>query len=163
MKRLIFFLLLGIVPKLGTAQKVPRFAIMDDWVREYLSAEWDVHAQDSVILERGYCLTYQLDFWAGELAYRVTQISKGDSVEADANGISFTCPKGKNKASLHVHPPQTCESDTGPCWNGGSYSFQCFASEQDQRVLAWLKQPFGMVQCDRSAVIGYFPKPKGGG
>lgn len=66
MKRL--FLILFLSGTALSAQEIkPRFAIMDDYVRQMLIDDWDLHSKDSVILERGYCLQYQLDFWGGRL------------------------------------------------------------------------------------------------
>ena len=134
----------------------PRFVIMDDWVRDYLAAEWDKHKADSVQLERGYCLRFQLDVWAQELAYRVTQISQPDSVTyAGPSEIEFFCTPAPNMAEIHVHPATTCVN--GYCWNEGPYARQCLPSDADRRYLVRAKQPFGMVQCAREGSVFYFP------
>jgi hypothetical protein len=138
-----------------------RFAVMDDYVRDVLAADWDAHSRDHALLERGYCLGYQLDFWAGELAYRVTQISypDPDSTRAGPSGIRFSCA-GKfpgHLAELHVHPASSCLGPDGPCFKGGVYAWQCKESDQDARWLAWIGQPFSMIQCSREGVIYFLP------
>jgi hypothetical protein len=135
----------------------PRFVVMDDYVREYLAKEWDKN-QTLPLHERGYCLRFQLDFWADEVAYRVTQISEPDNSDASTHDIDFTCPKklGEVIAEVHIHPAQTCASET-QCWPGGIYGYQCLPSDADRRYLKFAGQPFGMVQCDRKAVVFYFP------
>lgn len=138
-----------------------RFAVMDDYVRDVLAADWDAHSKDRTLLERGYCLGYQLDFWAGELAYRVTQISypDPDSTQAGPSGIRFSCD-GKfpgHLAELHVHPASSCLGPDGPCFKGGVYAWQCKESDQDARWLAWIGQPFSMIQCSREGVIYFLP------
>lgn len=136
-----------------------RFVVMDDYVRDGLSKDWDAHVKDSVLLERGYCLGYQLDFWAGEIAYRVTQISAPDSVSAGSSSIRFSC-EGKfpgRLAELHVHPATSCLSSDGPCFRGGPYAWQCKESDQDARWLAGKGQPFSMIQCSREGVVYFLP------
>lgn len=135
-----------------------RFVVMDDYVRDVLSADWDAHRVDHPLLERAYCLGYQLDFWAQELAYRVTQIEKPepDSIRFATNSsISFTC-NGKfpgHLAELHVHPAESCLSSSGPCFPSGPYAWQCLASDADVRHLAYVAQPFHMIQCTREGVV----------
>ena len=141
-----------------------RFVVLDDYVRDILARDWDAHSRDTVLLERGYCLGYQLDFWAGEIAYRVTQISAADSVSADSSSISFSCT-GKftgHLAELHVHPPTSCLGAYGPCFRGGPYAFQCKESDQDLRWLAGKRQPFAMIQCSREAVIYFLATSRSG-
>jgi hypothetical protein len=132
---------------------------MDDYVRDVLAADWDAHSKDHKLLERGYCLGYQLDFWAGELAYRITQISSPDSVAAESSSIRFSCV-GKfpgHLAELHVHPASSCLGPDGPCFPRGPYAWQCKESDQDTRWLDWSGQPFSMIQCSREATIYWLP------
>lgn len=136
----------------------PRFVIMDDYIREFLAEEWDAYAQKPALnkLERGYCLRWQYDIWAGEIAYRVTQISQPDTViEATNNGIMFRCKSGKPNAAIHIHPETTCID--GYCWNEGPYARQCAPSDSDRNNLIWKGHEFGMVQCARDASVFYFP------
>ena len=135
-----------------------RFVIMDDYIRQKLASDWDRHLNDHPIKERAYCLRYQLDIWAGEVSYRVTQLADADTViEADRTGIQFKCNPGVNVAELHVHPDQTCLTDDGPCWPGGPYSHQCIPSDADVRRLEHYGYKFSMVQCARDAEIFYWP------
>lgn len=133
---------------------LPRFVIMDDYIRAILIKDWDAHKFDKPLLERGYCLKYQLDFWADGITYRVTQISAGKHPDADVQSIAFDCEPGD--AELHVHPAQTCFTAQGPCWAGGPYGYQCAPSDQDREYLVAAKQVFGMVQCTREGTVFYF-------
>jgi len=135
-----------------------RFVILDDYIRERLANDWDAHKNDRPLTERAYCLKWQLDIWAGEVAYRVTEISEPDSVaESDRTGILFFCKQGPNVAELHIHPDQTCISDDGPCWPDGPYSHQCIPSDADVRRLRHYEYKFSMIQCARDAEIFYWP------
>lgn len=136
-----------------------RFAILDDYIRDQLAADWDLHKGDQPKMERAYCLGWQYDIWAGEIAYRVTQITSPDSVHAGPTGIRFSC-FGKfpgHMAELHIHPSQTCLGNGPPCWDGGPYAFQCLASDNDRLGITNAHYPFGMVQCSREGVVAYFP------
>jgi hypothetical protein len=138
-----------------------RFVIMDDYIRAILIRDWDAHANDTNILERGHCLGYQIDFFAGEPAYRVTEISEPDSVVATVASIGFSC-KGRypgHMAEMHSHPPTSCEGPRGPCFKGGAYAYQCAPSDQDIRWLNGTGDPFSIIQCSREATIFWFPDP----
>lgn len=147
-------------PVFAQTPRAPRLVIMDDYIRTILAKDWDAHAGDKNKLERAYCLRWQYDIWAGEKAYRVTQIFAPDSVNADESSIYFACPKEPDIAELHVHPPQTCAEDriTGvlDCWDGGPYAWQCLPSDADRDFVRYVKQPFGMVQCTREGTVFYF-------
>lgn len=163
MRRLLFFALLALIVSASpthcqTASDSIQYVIMDDYVRDFLIADWDAHAADPMILERAYCLSYQRDFWADGRAYRITQIAKAETVRATNSSIQYICPTGAGHADLHVHPPQTCAGETGPCWAGGPYAYQCLASAQDQYTLEHFGQPFAMIQCSREAVITFWPR-----
>jgi len=135
-----------------------RFATLDDYVRDILAREWDAHVNDKVQLERGFCLGWQLDFFGNELAYRITEIARPDSVTARPSGITFTCRgKFRRMAMLHVHPYSSCLTETGPCFEAGVYAGQCMASDQDVAYLEYTGDPFAAVQCDRRAILFYFP------
>lgn len=133
----------------------PRFVVVDDYIRDELAADWDAHANDPIKMERAYCLGWQYDIWASEVAYRVTQIMPATKIKASVDEIYFECPKGTRVAEIHIHPNQTCVD--GVCWDGGPYSHQCLPSDADRAYLNWAKQPFGMVQCSRDATVFYFP------
>jgi hypothetical protein len=162
MRNLLLALALLATPVASHCQVAPpvdsvQYAIMDDYVREYLIADWDKHAKDPIILERAYCLKYQLDFWADGLAFRVTQIEPATVFVATNASIEYSCPPGPNRAELHVHPPQTCAGPDGPCWAGGPYAYQCLASGGDKQTLVHYKEKFGMIQCSREAVVTFWP------
>jgi hypothetical protein len=146
------------VPPKAVAQS-PRYVVLDDYVRERLAADWDAaQRSDTVQVERAYCVKWQLDIWAGERAYRVTQIDAATVQDATPSTIRFTCPPGPNTAQLHVHPNHTCVTSGGPCWRSGPYAWQCIASDQDVRYLEGIGEPFGLVQCDTRAVVAFFPR-----
>jgi hypothetical protein len=137
----------------------PRFVVLDDYIRDFLAKEWDKHLNDPIKLERAFCLRWQYDVWAGEPAYRVTQISNADSADATPNSISFVCPTGNDVAEIHIHPNQTCiedRLDILQCWDGGPYSHQCLPSDADRAYVTYVHQEFGMVQCSRDATVFYF-------
>lgn len=157
MKRL-FLVLLFSGTALSAQEIKPRFAIMDDYVRQILIEDWDLHAKDSIPLERGYCLQYQLDFWAQEIAYRVTQITAATPTDVGSSYIAFKCPAGPNRAELHVHPATSCLGEDGPCFRGGPYAYQCLESDADTRWLNHSGELFSMIQCSREAVITFWPK-----
>ena len=137
----------------------PRFAIMDDYIRDSLAADWDRHEHDPAILERAYCLWYQRDIWGGEWAWRVTRITASDSVwGVTTHSIGFGCTgakPGAMVATLHVHPDQTCLGDE--CYRGGPYAYQCLPSDNDRAFLQWRGEAFGMVQCGRESIVTYWP------
>lgn len=138
---------------------VPRYVVLDQHVRNVLTADWDAHAKDSAILERAYCVTFQKDVWViGEWVWRAVEIRVADSVEGQTpHSIeSFSCGEGKNVTTLHLHPAQTCISDT-ECANGGTLAWQCMPSDVDEQSLRRSGRPFALIQCDRNAVIAYWP------
>lgn len=157
-------LALSLVASVASAQQPVRFVVMDDYIRDQLAADWDLHKNDPVILERGYCLGWQYDVWAGEVAYRVTQISSPAKVDASPIAIGFDCT-GKypgHLAELHVHPNQTCIR-FGPCFANGPYAWQCQPSDRDKEWLQGKGEPFSMVQCSREATVYWLPLAVGAG
>lgn len=136
-----------------------RLVILDDHVRAVLAKDWDAHAHDPVILERAYCLTFRRDVWyVASWVWRVTDIAPADSVEGQTpHSIrSFYCSEAPNVTSGHLHPSQTCLSDTD-CVDGGSLAFQCFPSDVDRATLRRTGKPFALIVCDRNAVVPYYP------
>lgn len=142
-------------PSASSVTPRPRFVVLDDYIRDALAAEWERHAKDSPILERIYCVKYQRDYWAGEPAYRVTQIMAGDSAWGAPTHSYIVCPKGFGNAVIHTHPPTTC--DPGGCYPNGPYSYQCLPSDDDIGFVRWRGDEFGLVQCDTRAVVTYWP------
>ncbi|MGN6206001.1 MAG: hypothetical protein ACTHNC_13930 [Humibacter sp.] len=135
----------------------PRFVVWDDYIRDKLAHDWDAHETDGIALERAYCVRWQMDIFAGEWAYRITQIEAPDTVRfATPSSVSFTCRPGVNVATVHVHPFSTCLSGTD-CVRGGPYGGQCFPSDQDREFIKWRGDPFGVVQCARDGLVPYWP------
>jgi len=138
----------------SSAQSPPHLVQFDNWVRDYLAAEWDAHAPDSVKYERAYCLTFQRDYVWGMAGYRVTKVDRAKVIDSTETAIYFECPRGA--ASLHIHPAQTSYPD-GTREDLGPDSYECFPSGQDERVLTASGDIFAVVQCDRRALIVYWP------
>lgn len=126
-------------------------------VRDYLARAWDAQANDPYQLERAYCLTFTRAAWASDTAYVIVGIAPAKTFAADHNGVAYFCAPGLNVSTLHVHPPATCDPDTQKCELGGAYAYQCFPSTTDRQALRERKEPFHLIQCDRNAVVPYFP------
>lgn len=159
---LVLCCLFGTRPTIAAAQgplpPAPRYVILDQQVRDTLAADWDAHLADPAILERAYCLTYQRDVWViPEWIWRVTKVRPADEVKgATPSGIAtFRCQPGETTA--HVHPAQTCLSDSD-CINGGALAYQCFPSPIDLDFLQRSGQPFALVICDRNAYVPYWAR-----
>lgn len=147
---------LAVFANRSSAQTSPHLVQFDNWVREYLTAEWDAHAADSVKYERGYCLTFQRDYVWDEIGFRVTKVERAKVVDSTSYSLTLDCPKGT--AIMHVHPAQTIYVD-GTREELGPDSYQCFPSGQDVRSLTASGDVFAVVQCDRRALIVYWPVP----
>ena len=140
-------------------RREPRVVVLDEHVRNVLAADWDGHAGDPVILERAYCVTFRRDVWyTPDWVWRVTEIQPADSVEGQTpHSIrSFYCSPAENVTTLHLHPAQTCLSDTD-CVNGGALAWQCMPSDVDRASLRRSGKPFALILCDRNAVVSYEP------
>lgn len=149
------------VPSPSAQLPVPRFVVVEDGVRDWLAYEWDAHLTDWPMIERARCLRWDIVPFAGETAYRVYAAGMPDTIrKAAQGGVNFSCPKVPNTATVHTHHPQTCESITGPCLRGGLYAWQCFASDRDRDYVRRMGHAFGMVQCDRNALIFFFAQPR---
>ena len=131
--------------------------VFDDYVRAKLAADWDRDAKNPYAHERAYCVRYQKDVFADEFAYRVTEIEDATVLSSETSQIVFDCPKkSDNMALLHTHPASTCAPD-GTCVLGGAYAYQCFSSPTDDRTLIRSGHKFGLIQCDRNAIISFWP------
>jgi hypothetical protein len=104
--------------------------------------------------ERGYCLTFQRDYVWDEIGFRVTKVDRAKVIDSTSYSLTLDCPKGT--AIMHVHPAQTIYVD-GTREELGPDSYQCFPSGQDVRSLTVLGGVFAVVQCDRRALIVYWP------
>jgi hypothetical protein len=146
-------------PRFRASHATPRVVVLDEHVRNVLAADWDRHASDPVILERAYCVTFRKDVWyTPDWVWRVTEIQPADSVvgQTPHSIQSFYCSPAVNVTSLHLHPPQTCLTDTD-CVNGGTLAWQCEPSDVDRASLRMTGKPFALILCDRNAVVSYEP------
>jgi hypothetical protein len=132
----------------------PHIVTVDPIVRELLAALWD----DSTTTqpERAYCIAYVITTAWGHTAYRVWAIAPAVTVAADPYHITADCPRGPNIALLHVHTPTTCDTTGRRCVIGGPDAYECFASEPDDLMLLESGDPFGLIQCDRRAIIAFY-------
>ena len=130
----------------------PRFVVVDSVVRAQLAAVWD--ATNAAQSERGYCVGYTLGHQWGVPVYRVWAIEPAKVVASSQYGILSECPDAHGIAFLHTHPPVTC---TDSCRIGGVDAYECFPSELDQASLDESKEPFGLIQCSREAIVFFFP------
>lgn len=147
-------------PARPQAARTPAYVFIDDVVRTKLAKDWDQHAKDPYQAERGYCVRYDTAPFADDSAYHVFAIdTPAKTTSASPDAVVYYCPAGPGYASLHVHTPTTCESET-ECVLGGSEAYECFPSRHDQKELDGSIDPFGLIQCDRKAVVFYFPKTK---
>lgn len=139
----------------GGLLEAPHYVVVDDAVRELLAATWDdVHADQH---ERAYCLAYVVDSAWGQTVYRVWAASPAIVVESHPTSITSRCPRGPAIALLHTHPPATC-SDPADCRLGGVNAYECFPSVIDELTLLQSREPFNLVQCDRHALVPYWPR-----
>jgi hypothetical protein len=152
---LIALILAGAAPR--EPVQAQHIVVFDDYVRAKLAADWDKDAKNPYANERAYCVRYQKDVFADEFAYRVTEIEDAKVLESGTSQIVFDCPtKTDNMALLHTHPASTC-SPNGKCELGGAYAYQCFSSPTDDRTLVRSHHKFGLIQCDRNAIISFWP------
>lgn len=134
--------------------------IIDDAVRTKLAKAWDKSARNPFQVERGYCARWDTMPFAGETVYRVYAADTPDVVgAASTDSIVVGCAAKPNVVLLHIHTPATCVSET-ECVLGGSDAYECFPSRFDQAALDKSTDAFALIQCDRKAVVFYFPKPK---
>lgn len=166
MKRFLLALLLAIPARLCAQHAV---VVATPPVRDTLAALWN--EDDPNQIERAYCGVYSSRMIANNiLLYVVGALIpiKQDSAQkahTDQHGISYTCPVSQFIITIHTHTPATCEEwSTGHmrCYEGGIESYECFPSEIDEHTLMLSGAPFAIVQCDRHALVPYFPKPKDG-
>lgn len=132
----------------------PHYVIVDDSVRAMLAQRWDdVHADQH---ERAYCLAFVVQQAWDVTVYRVWAASPAQVISSRTTGITYRCPVGVPLATAHTHPPATCEI-ASDCHLGGVDAHECFPSLLDEWMLRMSGQPFALVQCDRWALVPYFP------
>lgn len=139
---------------LAHCQTMP-YVTLDGGIRAYLGLSWDSHLSDTPMLERAYCVKYIPVVIGDEVIFQVNAIRQADSIFATPEMISYQCPSGRGRANLHVHTPQTCSGDV--CEMGGRDAYACQPSEIDQDSLDRSGDKFGLIQCDRMAVVSYWP------
>jgi hypothetical protein len=130
-------------------------------VRDSLARAWnDTDPQQH---ERAACLTFAVErVPVNRLRVTLTGFLRPDTVVTSTTySISFRCPP--HTLDLHTHPPVSCpiigafDHDWKRCVIGGESAWLCFASDQDKKSLAAMNRPIGFVQCDRYAIIPFFP------
>jgi hypothetical protein len=154
------------MPAPAAAQNGPlhgRFGVVEDDVRAKLRADWEQQTTQSS--ERAYCGLYTREATTlGFTAYRV--YAALDAMQApvgnDPYTSNFFCPKQANVILIHTHTPTSCSRvngalDLSTCHWGGYDAWQCEASTLDMETLVRSGKPFGVLQCDRNALVFYYP------
>ena len=134
-------------------------------IRDSLAKLWNDTDPDQV--ERGYCVAWHGAVFLPEkiVVLRLDSLVRPDTV-LRANGYSVTYRCRPKTIPLHTHAPTTCEG--GPpirgaappiCTLGGINAYECFGSPADVKSLEYMELPFGIVQCDKFALVPFFPRP----
>lgn len=157
MRRLVLTLMLLICVMGAIAPQAEPTVLVNKDVRERLAEEWqDGNRYQS---ERIYNVWYNVETdMYGRTQYRVTAIRRAYEVGATPSGVAADIAEGAT--ILHTHPPTSCldPDDGGTCISGGDDAYQCFPSPVDRRTLVELKKPFALIQCDRWALVPFWPK-----
>ncbi|HEX5437882.1 MAG TPA: hypothetical protein VFW98_12030 [Gemmatimonadaceae bacterium] len=139
--------------------RVP-YVLLPDSVRNWFASRWDDTSR--VQKESGGCLTYRREVTRlGDTLYWVTSATLVTPEYDSQRGIEFTCPH--HAARWHSHTPTTCRSDTwgnvnyASCVLGGVDAYSCQPSGDDRVRLRAVGAPFGLIHCDRRALVPYFP------
>jgi hypothetical protein len=162
MRRVLFAFIVGVFCALAINTPAPaqEYVILSEVVKNRLAADWDKVAKNPQQHERAYCVAFTRVSWIGEPTYKVIDIVRPDTVVMSSpNEIAFVCPPELDGAALHTHPPTTCDGD-GKCVLEGELARQCFPSPRDRAMLEKSGDPFGLIQCDRRAVIFFFPRSR---
>lgn len=131
------------------------YVVIDSGVRKELAKAWDTHNPKQA--ERAYCATYRTDVRWDVPVFRVTRIHRARTALSTPSFVIYYCEAGE--AQLHTHPPTTCD-ENDKCQFGGPDAYQCFPSDIDTAALLTPPAaPFGLIQCDKYAVVFYFPPP----
>lgn len=143
--------------------RVP-YVLLPDSVRHWFADRWDDTSRTQK--EVGGCLTYRREVTrAGDTLYWVTGATMETPTYASERAVAFDCPHGS--ARWHSHTPTTCHSDMwgnvdySSCVIGGVDAYSCQASGDDLVRLRVLDAPFGLIHCDRWALVPYFPARAG--
>lgn len=139
--------------------RVP-YVLLPDSVRNWFAERWD--DTSTTQRESGGCLTYRREVTRqGDTLYWVTSATEAEPEYNSQRAIDFRCPRGSSR--WHSHTPTTCHSDMwgnvdyGSCVIGGVDAYSCQASSDDRARLRALGVPFGLIHCDRRALVPYFP------
>lgn len=139
--------------------RVP-YVLLADSVRTWFAAHWDDTSRTQK--EVGGCLAYRQQVTrAGDTLYWVTNATLVTPEYASERAVFFECPKGS--ARWHSHTPTTCHSDSwgnvdySSCVMGGVDAYSCQPSSEDRARLNAVDAPFGLIHCDRWALVPYFP------
>lgn len=161
--RWLLLLLLALPLRLA-AQTIQPTVYFSQAVRDTLAANWD--EKDPNQPERAYC-AFIAKYTAkdGTIAYAVASVSRAleDSTKADQATpytVVYSCPRTVGAGfviGVHTHPPTTCANT---CFFGGSDAYMCQPSDIDIRTLTRSLSPFDVLQCDRHALVPYFPLPR---
>lgn len=134
----------------------PRFWVVDDAVWQVLDQDW---SDTSVAQpERGYCVAYVIDSTLAAPTYHLWAVVRAPMESAGPMRSRFECPEGPGFARLHTHPVSTDWADGGPRRLGGPEANECFPSDMDRLSLVATGEPVGFVQCDRRAIVAYWPR-----
>lgn len=134
--------------------------VVADSVRATLVRDWDKQSKNPLQVERAYCATYRsIPFGEGTAFYVVGLAEPLHTDSARTGSIQFYCEAGPGHAALHIHPPTTCENEKN-CKFGGAEAYECFASDFDQAALDDSHDELGLIQCDRHAVIAFWPSKR---
>lgn len=159
---LIVLLSLLIISNKIECQRLP--VEFSQYVRDTLSKAWDNPKYQTT--EQVGCLTYHKQRDPSTDIYVVDSIVSPLSVEYKTTYyVKFVCPP--NTINFHTHDMTTCkqvvENDGGTynvklkCELGGEDAYFCMATDPDIIELKKLGDPFAVFQCDKHALIPYFP------
>jgi hypothetical protein len=143
--------------------RVP-YVLVPDSVRNWFADRWD--DTSTTQMESGGCLTYRREVTRqDDTLYWVTSATDATPRYDSQRAIDFNCPHGS--ARWHSHTPTTCHSDMwgnvdySSCVLGGVDAYSCQPSGNDRAKLNALGVPFGLIHCDRKALVPYFPARAG--
>lgn len=129
---------------------------IDSISRRILASAWS--EMDSTQNERGYCADVLSDSTGPMVTYGVLRVRPAVMHGATPNSSGFDCPDGT--VTLHTHPPATCNigpNGTMQCVSGGTGAWECYPSFADILLVWKRRDPLGLIQCDRHAIVAFYP------
>lgn len=133
-----------------------------DGVRRQLAADWNDTLPSQH--ERAYCAYYRMRAsWGYKNWFEVYAVEPAQILNSSTYSVKPLCPPASNVAMIHTHGPATCDQvdqlafKTGQCYLGGSDAYECFPSLADRRFLVRRGDRFNIVQCDRHALVFFYP------